>query len=242
MRLRELKARIASDASDHFPKCVIIGCGQPTPRAEKVGLGIALCRKHQRHRQRHGSPICASPSAKLLKPYLRAANYLIRLKDTDPYVSAARAGLLGLMATAGPVEIATRLRGLLPAQRARVALARLREAGVMPERLLAIAVAVHALIEDNPTATHRISDWTLVAIAKSAHRLSSGTHIKHELRDDSGKLLSRTALHAYPRSSGRVLRHLGRAIENQCEWVIDRHLAEVVALKNARETEQTGAP
>jgi hypothetical protein len=40
-------------------------------------------------------------------------------------------------------------------------------------------------------------------------------------------------MHAYPRSSGRVLRHLGEMIEKECELVIDHHLSEVLALKIA---------
>ena len=237
-RANRLKARIVSNANDHFPKCTIIGCGQPTQRAAKTGLAIALCRKHQLHRQRHGSPFCPSPSASVLKAYLRAGSELIELRRDDPYINAALAGIRDLTETAGPVVIATRLRGLPPDHRAKVALARLREAGVKPERLLAIAVAVHALIEDNPAATHRIPEWRIVAIAKAAHRLASGYHRVWNLEDANGRLVQRTEWRAYPRSSGRVLRHLGDAIEKQCEWVIDQHLAQVVALKVARDGEQ----
>lgn len=241
-RAENLKARIASDAQDHFLKCTIIGCGQPTLRAAKTGLAIALCRKHQLHRQRHGSPFCPSPSAAVLKPYLRAANQLIEFRRNDPYVGATLAGVRELTETAGPVVIATRLRGLPPDQRAKVALARLREAGVKPERLLAIALAVCALIEDNPGATHRISEWRIVAIAKAAHRLASGYHRVWRFEDASGRIVQQAELHKYPRSSGRVLRYLGETIEKQCEWVIDRHLAEVVALKVARNAEQASTP
>lgn len=241
-RANRLKARIASNTNDHFPKCTIVGCGKPTLRAAKAGLAIALCRKHQLHRQRHGSPFCPSPSASILKPYLRAASELIDLRRTDPYISAALAGIRDLTETAGPVVIATRLRGLPPAHRAKVALARLREAGVKPERLLSIAVAVHALIEDNPAATHRIPEWRVVAIAKAAHRLASGYHRIWNLEDANGHIVKRTELHAYPRSSGRVLRYLGEAIEKQCEWVIDHHLTQVVALKVAHDAAQGGTP
>ena len=40
-------------------------------------------------------------------------------------------------------------------------------------------------------------------------------------------------MHAYPRSSGRVLRHLGEMIEKECELVIDHHLAKVLAAKRS---------
>ena len=228
-----LQARIASRATDHFLKCAIIGCDQPTQRASKAGLAVALCRKHLLHRQRHGSPWCPSPAAKALKPYVGAALSLIEAHRDDPLVTAAIAGLDSLMGSAGPVIIAPRLRGLPPDQRARIALARLREANVKPERLLAIAVAVHALIEEAPQVCHRIREWRVVAIAKTAHRLASGYHRVWESTDDNGRV-RRTELHAYPRSSGRVLRYLGEMIEKECEWVIDRHLAAVIALKVAR--------
>jgi hypothetical protein len=124
---------------------------------------------------------------------------------------------------------ATRLGGLPPAQRSRIALARLREAGIKPERLLAITLAVHALIKHDPAKAHRIKEWRIVAIAKAAHRLASGDHRVWEVRDEGGRVVQRTELHTYPRSSGRVLRYLGEAIERECDWVIDKHLDEVVA-------------
>lgn len=146
------------------------------------------------------------------------------------------------MEIAGPVIIATRLRGLPPDQRAKVALARLREAEIEPERLLAIAVAVHALIENDPAVTHRIREWRIVAIAKAAHRLASGYHRIWEVPDNQGRIVQRTELHAYPRSSGRVLRHLGEMIEKKCELVIDQHLARVLALRVAHDSATAAAP
>lgn len=239
-RINKLNAHLASDRRDHFPKCTVIGCGRPTQRATRTGLAIALCRKHQLHRQRHGSPFCPSPSARTLKPYLIAAAALIEAHRNDPYIHQAVAELRDRIEFAGPAIIATRLRGMPPAQRARVALARLRESGIEPERLLAIAVAVHALIEDNPAVTHRIADWRVVAIAKAAHRLASGYHRVWEVRNDSGRIVQRTELHAYPRSSGRVLRYLGEAIEKPCEFVIEQHLTKVLALKTAQDKGPSG--
>lgn len=241
-RIHQLKARIESTTDDHFQRCTIIGCGKPTLRAAKTGLAIALCRKHQLHRQRHGSAFCPSPPAPILKPYLRAAFTLIDARRNDLYVTTSLAGLSEILESAGPTIIATRLRGLPPGTRAKVALARLREAGIIPERLLAIALAVHALIEDNPAVAHRITEWRIVAIAKAAHRLASGYHRVWSLEDANGRILQQTQLHAYPRSSGRVLRYLGEAIEKQCELVVDRHLAEVVALKVARDAEPPRIP
>lgn len=232
-RASKIKARIASPANDHFAKCTIIGCGKPTGRAAKTGLAATLCRTHLRHRQRHGSPWCPSPAATVLKPYVSAAQSFIDQHRNDPFVSAALTSVRDLMNSAGPVIIATRLRGLPPDQRSKVALARLREAGVKPERLLAIAVAVHALTEEAPQVVHRSKEWRIVAIAKAAHRLASGYHRVWETWGADGRRY-RTELHAYPQSSGRVLRYLGDAIQKEAEWVIDRHLATVLAMKVAR--------
>lgn len=210
-------------------------CGRPTSRADKSGLSAFTCRYHQQFKQRHGSHWCRSPPAKIVRPYIAAADDFLRSKANDPYVVAAVAGLDGLMASAGYVEIATRLKGLLPDRRARIAMARLREANIKPERLLAITIAVHALIKAEPALTHRVREWRIVAIAKAAHRLASGYHRVWVVRDDAGRIVQQTALHAYPRSSGRVLQHLGDMIEKESELVIDHHLPAVLALKEAND-------
>jgi hypothetical protein len=130
---------------------------------------------------------------------------------------------------AGPVEIATRLRGLSAGKRAKIALARLRVAGVPPERIVSIVLAVSALIEDDP-ASHRTKEFRTVQICKAVHRLASGTHKVWEIEDHQGRK-GRTEFHAYPRSSGRILRVMGRMLEEPCEWVVEKHLAGVLAYK-----------
>lgn len=232
-RAKILKARIRSSAADHFAKCTMIGCGRPTARAERKGLAGTLCCKHLRHRQRHGSAWCPTPDAATLKPYLKASRSFVELHDKDPFVNAAKMSLAELMASAGSTEIAPRLRGLAPSRRANIALARFREAGIKPERLLAIAVAIHALLEEAPQVCHRIREWRIVAIAKCAHRLSSGYYREWQITDAEGRI-RRTQIHVYPRSSGRVLRYLGEAIEGACELAIDHHLPAVLNLKVAR--------
>ncbi|AWL92636.2 hypothetical protein CIT37_10745 [Bradyrhizobium ottawaense] len=136
------------------------------------------------------------------------------------------------MASAGPAEIGSRLRGLPAERRARIALARLREAGIHPERLLAITIAVHSLIEEAPQVVHRIREWRIVAIAKGCHRLAS-VYRPWTFIGADGRV-RRAAIQAYPRSAGRVLRYLGEMIERESEWVIEKHLAGVLALKVAR--------
>ena len=237
-RIRKLKARIDSTSNNYLPRCTIPdpstgkACGRPTGRAAKKGLSAFTCRYHQQHKQRHGSHWCKSPSATALSSYLYAALSFIRTHRADPFVSAALTGIGGIMASAGPVEIATRLRGLVPERRAKIALARLREANIRPERLLAIPLAVAALMEDSPATVHRTNDWKIVATAKASHRLASGTHRQWPVPQPDGRT-KHIEMHAYPRSSGRVLRHLGEMIEKQSELVIDHHLAKVLALKRA---------
>lgn len=237
-RARILQERIAGKTRGFLLRCTIPNpvtgkpCGRPTSRAQGAGLSAFTCRFHQQHKQRHGSHWCKSPPSPMLTPYITAALKFIGSQREAPFVAAALTGLSALMASAGSVEPATRLRGLTPKRRAKIALARLREAGVKPERLLAIAVAVRALIADAPEKCHRVSEWRIVAIAKAAHRLASGTHRQWPLHQPDGSV-KHIVLHAYPRSSGRVLRYLGTMIEKECEWVIERHLTKVVALKRA---------
>jgi hypothetical protein len=240
-RAARVKARIIAVENNYLQHCTISDpktgkpCGRPTARAGRQGLGAFTCRYHQQFKQRHGSHWCRSPSAKTLRPYIVAANTLLKSRAGNPFVAAACGGLSLTMASAGPVEIATRLSGLSPEQRARIALARLRGAAVPPTRLLAICLAVHALFEDAPELVHRTREYRIVAIAKAAHRLASGTHKSWSVPQPDGSE-KHIQMHAYPRSSGRVLRYLGEMIEKECEWVIDRHLAEVVAIKRSRDS------
>jgi hypothetical protein len=239
-RAAKIKARINSSADDHFPRCTVSdpntgrACGRLTSRSAKKGLSAFTCRYHQQHKQRHGSHWCKSPTAVVLKPYLSAALSFIGAHRTNPFINAALAGVGSILASAGPVEIATRLNGLPPDHRAKTALARLREANIKPERLLAIPLAVAALIADVPATVHRATEWRIVAIAKAAHRLASGTHQRWSVTQPDGRT-KHIEMHAYPRSSGRVLRHLGEMIEKECELVIDHHLSGVLALKVARD-------
>lgn len=189
---------------------------------------MALCRKHLLFRQRHGSPICASPAAWVLKPFILSAEKSIRTSRDDAFIHAALNDLRCLMDAAGPVILSSRLKGLSAKQRADVVLARLRERSIAPNRLLALVLSVHALMRDRPELCHRIKEWRIVAVAKAAHRLAGGDHKVWELRENSGRLLGRTELHTYPRSAGRVLRFLGEAIEKPCEWVIEKNLQNVI--------------
>jgi len=241
-RAANLKCRIATRADDYLPCCTVPdpitgkACGRPTARAAKQGLSAFTCKRCQQFKARHGSFWCRTPSAAMLKPYLRAASTVIKRYNGDPFICAAIAGLAGIMASAGPAEIATRLKGMHPDQKARQALARLQQAGVPPERILRICLAIHALFEDAPHLIHRTTEFRRVSIAKSVHRIrnASGTHRTWPVVQPDGRV-KHIVMHAFPNSSGRILRHLGKLLETEAELVIGHFSAEVLDLKAARD-------
>lgn len=207
-------------------------CGRRTASALASGFS-RVCRYHQQHRQRHGSTWCKTPRAKTLEPYLKAAIAYLEVKPDDHYVKAAIATIKHQLENAGPAEIATRLGGRPARERARVALARLRDKGIAPLKLLAIPVAICGMLQEADGYFARDPEYRQVTIAKAAHRLASGTHKSWEIQHRDGRVV-RTEMHAYPRSSGQVLRHLGRTLETEAELVIERHLEAVLELKVAR--------
>jgi hypothetical protein len=151
--------------------------------------------------------------------------------ETDPEIETAVIQL-GALLEASPYDIATRLRGLPASTRAGIAFGRLHKAGIRGERLLAIHLAITALIEADP-GSHRVKEFRLVQIAKAVHRLASGYH-RVWLQQDANGRDYRIELHAYARSTGRVLRLIGQAIEERCEWATAKHLSGVLALKVKR--------
>ncbi len=133
------------------------------------------------------------------------------------------------MDSAGQVERAQDMKRMAAARRARVAFARLREAGVKPERLLAIHLAVAALIEDD-RGSHRVPEYRTVQTAKSVHRLASGTHSRWNFPLHNGTTAP-LAIHNYPRSSGIVLRIIGRELDQICMGVTQDALEVVRQLR-----------
>jgi hypothetical protein len=236
---RSVKRALHRGGNDFMPRCTVPDsktgklCGRPTARASKDGLSPFMCRYHQQHRQRHGSTWCKTPKAKVIEPYLKATLAYLEVNTDDYYVKHALASLQHYLENAGPVEIATRLRGRPARERARIALARLRDKGITPSRLLAIAIAVRTLLLEADGHFARDPEYRQVAVAKAAHRLASGTHKSWEFHQRDGRVV-RTEMHSYPRSSGQVLRHLGEQLEAEAELVIDRHLPAILDLKIAR--------
>jgi hypothetical protein len=164
-----------------------------------------------------------------LRPYAKTAARWIRKNRKQIAVHHTLLGLQGLLDGAGRVEAAQNIKRWPPAVRAKVAFARLKEAGIKPERLLATHIGVSALIADDPDS-HRITEYRLVQTAKAVHRLASGTHRvwQFPMADGTTRLL---AMHVYPKSSGRVLRLMGKELEEICAGVSEVALQAVRDLK-----------
>jgi hypothetical protein len=240
-RTSSIPARIQAADGNFVPRCTVPdaitgrACGRPTMLAAGKGLSPFMCRRHNDFRARHGSAWRRTFLAAELRPYVAAAKSYVAAKvGVDASVDLAIARLRRLLEGAGPTEIATRLRGLSPRRRASIALARMREAAVSPQLLLSKAAAVATIIAEDPTA-HRKREFFVVQVAKVCHRSrnASGYHRVWRVEDYYGRV-SETSVHAWPRSSGQILRVLGRLIAEECDGFIEAHLDEILALKVAR--------
>lgn len=212
--------------------CAIPGCKRPTMQATGKGLAELHCRYHVQFKARHGSHWCPTYAAPDLKPYLQSAARWIKANREDPQVAMALYWLKGLLQGSGHAELAHRIKGKPARQRARVAFARLHEAGIGPERLLRIYLAVCALIEDD-AGSHRVEEFRVVQVAKAVHRLASGSHQHWEVPLPDGRTAP-LAMHTFPKSSGFVLRVMGRQIEEACREVASANLHQVRELKRER--------
>lgn len=210
--------------------CAIFGCPNPTRAASGRGLNRLYCRRHEDHFQRHGSYVKGSYSGAELRPYRTAAERWIKGHASDHYVKGALAAVDAFLRGGRPEE-AFRLRGLSPAERARVAWGRLRKAGVPSVRLLAAWLAVELRLADDPQPDWR-PEYKQVQAAKVIHRMASGTHKRWE-QERSGGQIHVVELHKYPASRGRVLRHLGQSLGQAAELVVAHHFAEIRASVSA---------
>lgn len=229
----QIAARMSADVG--ADRCAVPDCLRPTMASSGVGLAKAHCRYHVQFRARHGSHWCPSYRASDLRPYVQAAALWLRLHRTAPIVVAAIRALDGLLARAGWPEPARNIRRWPAKARAKVAFARLREAGIKPERLLAINMGMRALIEDD-RGSHRTEEFRQVQVAKAVHRLASGTHRRWDFPLPDGRT-SFFADHTYPKSSGLVLRVIGREIGDICGTATEVGLEAVRRLKTERSGE-----
>ncbi|WP_245945021.1 hypothetical protein [Pelagibacterium lacus] len=89
----------------------------------------------------------------------------------------------------------------------------MRKAQVNPVEVIAAWLAIEAMIEADPHPEHK--EFQLVQAAKLVHRMASGSHRRWQ-GPDGGTI----EMHVYPRPRGKVLRHLGRDIEEAAGLVI----------------------
>lgn len=203
-------------------RCRIDDCSSLATAATGQGLNGRFCRRHEEHYERHGSYVRCSYSAAEIAPARRAAQRWLRTQRHEPEVRRASLAVQSRYASAGAYESAYGLRGLPPAERARAAWARLREADVGPERVLAAWLAVELAIRRDLQPDLR-EEFKRVQAAKLVHRMASGTHRRWERTTSTGVIVS-TELHKYPVSRGRVLRHLGEQIEQAAAPLVDAFL------------------
>lgn len=197
--------------------CTLPGCRRPNQQAAGDGHSPRYCKHHVEFHRRHGSYWHRSLSAAEVKPFRQAARAWLRRQGSDHRVKAALQSITSLMETAGRAENAYSLRGRPAEEKARIALARLRNAEIDPASILERIIAVTACCEAKGI-DDRQREYRQVQLAKSVHRLASGTH-----KTTSGFPLPSK----YPRSEGQVLRQLGQWLDDIAAFALDgRHIAE----------------
>lgn len=206
-----------------FSRCRVVGCSKPARAGTEDGLDTRFCRSHADHYARHGSPYRPSYGAREVVPYRDAALAWLKAHEDDTYVRNAVDRVATLLKTSGPHVEAFRLRGLPPQDRAKAAWARLRKAAVDPRRVVAAWLAIEMIIRDDPQA-ERKTEFKRVQVAKLIHKMASGTHKRW------GEGANVKELHVYPRSRGRVLRHIGEALEEAVELLMEKHRLPALAL------------
>ena len=221
-----------------MPRCCVTFCGRPTEAGAGKGLSLTHCRYHLQRRSRFGSFWKGNLPAATLRPYQQAAARFIAAHQADAWVSAAMKGLDATMVGAGPKRHPsdTSSRFVSPRDKARAALARLREAEIPAERLLVAYLAVAAAIAEDPIKPGgEPGEYRRVQAAKAVFRLASGYHSVY----GPGP---RQRFDRYPRSAGRVLRELGAMLEEVCEHVRDEHLPAIIAMAHGQAPTPSATP
>lgn len=213
-RKNEVKAR-ATEPSHMFTRCRVVGCGKPARAGTDDGLDTRFCRSHSDHLARHGSAYKRSYTAKEITPYRKAALAWLEANADNLWVTNAIERVETLYRAAGPHVEAFRLRGLSPDDRARAAWARLRKAKVDPRRVVGAWLTIELAVQSDSQPETK-SEFKQVQAAKLIHRMASGTHKRW------GEGAGAKELHVYPRSRGRVLRHVGSDLEQAVELLVPR--------------------
>ncbi len=224
-RIANVSRRAAStDAS--CATCAVFGCGRETRAASGRGLNRLYCRRHEDHFQRHGSHYKRSYSAAELRPYRIAAERWLKANGHDAFAKSALQAVENLL-WSSRAEEAFRLRGLSPAERARIAWGRLRRANVPAIKPVAAWLSVEMRLADDPQPD-RHAEFKRVQAAKLVHRMASGTHKRWERERPNGQVQV-TEMHKYPANRGRVLRHIGEMLERAVEVLAAERLPAIRA-------------
>ena len=217
-------ARRAGAPGGSKTRCLVPGCRNLTQRSQGNGLSDKYCKGHIEHHRRHGSYWRRSYLVHELEPYRRAARRWLKDHQSDLSVQDAIYKLHWLVSSSGRSESAYSIRGYPAKERARIALARLREVGKQGEDLFIIDLTIKAITSDiGPRAD---PEFTHVQIAKMAHRLG------HTITRGSTSGFTMPAKHARP--EGHFMRVLGEQIMQRAETGIDRAaIREVIALAHS---------
>lgn len=215
-----------------YSYCRVIGCHRPARAGTSDGLDTRYCRAHADHHQRHGSPFKGSYPAAILNPYRRSALAWLLANEDEYWVKHSIAKIKGMYQRAGARVEAFRLRGLRPQERAWAHWARLRDHQIDPRLVVAAWLAVEMAIADDPEPV-TTSEFKRVQAAKIVHRMASGTHKRwererpHPLHPGLPPVVEVQEKHWYPKSRGRVLRHIGESLEQAVEVLVEHHLEDV---------------
>lgn len=207
---------------DHMYRyCRVMGCPHPARAGTSNGLDRRFCRKHADHYSRHGSPYRPSYRADELAPARKRVRTWLKENRDHVFVTNAAQRIEGLYSRSGTHTEAFRLSGMSAAERAEKAWARLRESSVTPMKILEAWLVVSALCDGDDTA-QTDTEFKRVQAAKQVHRLASGSHRRWERevpihRGATATTSHVTEIHKYPHSRGRILRIIGKDMEEACE-------------------------
>lgn len=237
-RIKKL-AGTPSGAGGFYTKCSVPGCQKQALHATAEGVAH-LCQHHLDFQRRHGHHTHRTFSASQLSPYRWAAILYIEANAADTYISNALLRIRSRLSHAGPVIEAHETRGLSPAKRANAILSRIRRREIAAEVLLAIALGVEATLAEEGNNAHLSREFARVQYAKVLQRLAGG-YVRKWKHEGSDIVHS---FRAHAQSNGRMLRHLGKALEGCAELVVQHHLQAVLEAKRAvvakgRETPKT---
>lgn len=225
------KTSTPSGVTGPYATCGVWGCSRSAKHTTTNGLG-QLCKYHLELERRHGHPTRGSLTTQQLSPYRYAAFTWIKKHPEEVFVANAIERIRCRLSHAGAVVEAHETRGLSPAKRANAILSRIRAREVAPEILLAVALGVEACLAED-TDPPRSREYARVQYAKTLSRFAGGYVSKWQ----NARSPTVHTFQAYAQSNGRMLRHLGAALEECTELVVDHHLADVLSMKRTLEAE-----